>query len=79
MKDETKSYPIQEFIGMRPKMYSIKTYVEKEIEEDTPEGVKTYIKKEMKEKSTSKGEKIVASVDMRHEYYFKCLFGRTRE
>ena len=45
---------IQESIGIRPKMYSIKTYVEKEIEEDTPEGVKTYIKKEMKEKSTSK-------------------------
>ena len=64
MKDETKSYPIQEFIGIRPKMYSIKTYVEKG----------------MKEKSTSKGvKKCVASVDMRHEDYFKCLFGKTRE
>ena len=59
MKDETKSYPIQEFIGIRPKMYSIRTYVEKEIEEDTPEGIKTYIKKEMKEKSASKGVKNV--------------------
>ena len=43
MKDETKSYPIQEFIGIPPKMYSIETYVEKE----------------MKEKSTSKGVKNV--------------------
>ena len=54
MKDETKSYPMQEFIGIRPRMYSIETYVEKEIEEDTPEGVKTYIKKEMKEKAPQK-------------------------
>ena len=39
MKDETKSYSIQEYIGIRPKMYSIKTYT----------------KNEIKEKSTSKG------------------------
>ena len=58
MKDETKSYPIQEFIGLRPKLYSFKTYV----------------KNEKKEKNTSKGvKKCVASVDMIHEDYFKCF------
>ena len=43
MKDETKSHPIQEFIGIRPKMYSIRPFV----------------KNEIKEKSTSKGVKSV--------------------
>ena len=35
MKDETKSNPMQEFIGTRPKIYSIKTYVKNEIKEKT--------------------------------------------
>ena len=35
MKDETKSNPMQEFIGMRPKIYSIKTCVKNEIKEKT--------------------------------------------
>ena len=38
MKDETKSNPMQEFIGMRPKTYSFKTYVQNEIKEKTPQG-----------------------------------------
>ena len=54
IKDETKSYPIQEFIGIRPKMYLTKTYVETEIEENSPEGIKTYVKKELKEKAPQK-------------------------
>ena len=41
MKDETRSYSIQEFIGIHPKMYSVKTYVKNEIKEkSTPKGVK---------------------------------------
>ena len=38
MKYETKSNPMQEFIGMRPNIYSIKSYVKNEKKkEKTPQ------------------------------------------
>ena len=59
MKDETHGIPIQEFVGLRPKMYSI-TYTEenKEVEKKTAKGIK----------------KSVTRRDIRHESYKKCLF-----
>ncbi|CAB4016675.1 Hypothetical predicted protein [Paramuricea clavata] len=41
MKDETHGFPIQEFIGLRPKMYSI-LYTEnnKQVEKKTAKGIK---------------------------------------
>ena len=58
MKDETHGIPIQEFVGLRPKMYSI-TYTEenKEVEKKTAKGIK----------------KSVTRRDIRHESYKECL------
>jgi hypothetical protein len=42
-KDETKSYPISEFVGLRSKMYSF-TYFKNEYEEKkTAKGIKSYV------------------------------------
>ena len=61
MKDETHGIPIQEFVGLRPKMYSI-TYTEenKEVEKKTAMGIK---------KSTRR--------NIRHESYRECLWEKT--
>ena len=59
MKDETYGIPIEEFVGLRPKMYSI-LFTE-------------YSKQE--EKKTSKGiSKNVTKRKIRHEDYKTCLF-----
>ena len=46
MKDETHGIPIQEFVGLRPKMYSI-TYTEEnnEVEKKTAKGIKKCVTK----------------------------------
>jgi len=61
MKDETHGIPIEEFIGLRPKMYSLK-YSENG---------------NVIEKKTAKGiSKIVTKRDIRHEHYKNCLNDR---
>ena len=58
MKDETHGIPIQEFIGLRPKMYSI-LYTEND---------------KLVEKKTAKGiKKSITKRKLRHANY-KCLF-----
>jgi hypothetical protein len=61
MKDETHGIPIQEFIGLRPKMYSI-LYTEnnKLVEKKTAKGVK----------------KSVTKKHIRHDNYKTCLFNK---
>ena len=61
MKDETHGVPIQEFVGLRPKMYSI-AYTEenKEVEKKTAKGIK----------------KSVTRRDIRHKSYKECLLKR---
>ncbi|CAB4015605.1 Hypothetical predicted protein [Paramuricea clavata] len=64
MKDETLGIPIQEFVGLRPKMYSI-LYTEnsKLVEKKTAKG--------------SKGiEKSVTKKKIRHDNYKTCLFDK---
>ena len=62
MKDETHGVPIEEFIGLRPKMYSI-LYTEDEISI---------------EKKTAKGiTKNVTKKFIRHNDYKECLFDQT--
>ena len=59
MKDETHGIPIQEFIGLRPKMYSI-LYTEND---------------KLVEKKTAKGiKKSVTKRKLRHANYKECLF-----
>ena len=59
MKDETHGIPIQEFIGLRPKMYSI-LYTENN---------------KLVEKKTAKGiKKSVTKRKLRHANYKECLF-----
>ncbi len=59
MKDETHGIPIQEFVGLRPKMYSI-LYIEndKQVEKKTAKGIK----------------KSVTKRKLRHTSYRECLF-----
>ena len=58
MKDETHGIPIQEFVGLRPKMYSI-TYTQEnmEVEKKTANGIK----------------RSVTRRNLRHESYKECL------
>ena len=59
MKDETHGIPIQEFIGLRPKMYSILfTENDKLVEKKTAKGIK----------------KSVTKRKLRHANYKECLF-----
>ena len=59
MKDETHGIPIQEFIGLRPKMYSILyTQNDKLVEKKTAKGIK----------------KSVTKRKLRHANYKECLF-----
>ena len=59
MKDETHGIPIQEFIGWRPKMYSILfTENDKLVEKKTAKGIK----------------KSVTKRKLRHANYKECLF-----
>ena len=62
MKDETHGIPIQEFIGLRPKMYSILYIENKLVEKKTAKGVK----------------KSVTKKHIRHENYKTCLFDKKR-
>jgi hypothetical protein len=61
MKDETHGIPIQEFVGLRPKMYYI-LYTEnnKQVEKKTVKGIK----------------KSVTKRKLRHADYRECLFGK---
>ena len=63
MKDETHGIPIQEFVGLRPKMYSI-LYMEndKQVEKKTAKGIK----------------KSVTKRKLRHANYKECLFEKKR-
>ena len=58
MKDKTHGIPIQEFVGLRPKMYSI-TYTQEnmEVEKKTANGIK----------------RSVTRRNLRHESYKECL------
>ncbi|KAK3730598.1 hypothetical protein QZH41_006676 [Actinostola sp. cb2023] len=59
MKDETHGIPIQEFIGLRPKMYSILfTENNKQVEKKTAKGISKNVTKQM----------------IRHQDYKSCLF-----
>ena len=61
MKDETHGVPIQEFVGLRPKMYSI-LYTENS---------------KLVEKKTAKGtKKSVTKKKVRHDNYKTCLFDK---
>ncbi|CAG2208280.1 unnamed protein product [Mytilus edulis] len=61
MKDETHGIPIQEFVGLKSKMYSL-------IYEEN---------KQLCEKKTAKGiKKSVIKHDTRHEHYKQCLFNK---
>jgi hypothetical protein len=61
MKDETHGIPIQEFIGLRPKMYSIiYTEINKLVEKKTAKGIK----------------KSVTKKKIRHDNYKTCLFDK---
>ena len=63
MKDETHGVPIEEFVGLRPKMYSI-LYTENN---------------KVVEKKTAKGiSKAVTKREIRHGHYRDCLFNRKR-
>jgi len=63
MKDETHGLAIAEFVGLRPKMYSLK------YEEDGKDV----------EKKTAKGiAKNVTKRDIRHAHYKDCLFKKKR-
>ena len=61
MKDETHGIPIEEFVGLRPKMYSL-LYTEnsREIEKKVVKGI----------------AKNVTKKEIRHEHYKDCLFDR---
>jgi len=62
MKDETHGIPIQEFVGLKSKMYSM-IY-----EEDG----------KLTEKKTAKGiKKSVIKHHTKHQHYKKCLFDKT--
>ncbi|XP_063420723.1 uncharacterized protein LOC134705941 [Mytilus trossulus] len=61
MKDETHGIPIQEFVGLKLKMYSL-------IYEEN---------KQLCEKKTAKGiKKSVIKHDTRHDHYKQCLFNK---
>jgi hypothetical protein len=62
MKDETQGIPIQEFVGLKSKMYSM-------IYEDDGK---------LTEKKTAKGiKKSVIKHHTKHDHYRECLFDRT--
>jgi len=64
MKDECRGVPIREFVGLRPKMYSL-LYVEdgKTIEKKTAKGI----------------AKQVTKRDIKHQNYKECLFDKKRQ
>ena len=63
MKDETQGIPVEEFVGLRPKMYSLLYHQDgREVEKKTAKGV----------------AKIVTKRDIRHSHYKECLFNRKR-
>ena len=63
MKDETHGIPVQEFVGLRPKMYSL-LYQEggRDVEKKTAKGIAKYVTKR----------------DIRHAHYKDCLFLKKR-
>ena len=65
MKDETHSLPIIEFVGLRPKMYSL---------------LFNNQKNQIVEKKTAKGiAKNVTEREIRHGHYKDCLFNRKQQ
>ena len=64
MKDETHGVPIEEFVGLRPKMYSL-LYTEnsKTVEKKVAKGI----------------AKNVTKREIRHEHYKECLFNRKQQ
>jgi hypothetical protein len=58
MKDEIHGLPIEDFVGLRPKMYSLLYHEEgKEVEKKTAKGVAKHVTKR----------------DIRHVHYRDCL------
>ncbi|CAC5391317.1 unnamed protein product [Mytilus coruscus] len=69
-KDENSSVPIKEFLGLRPKMYSISYNIE--LKEKDINGKKRF---KQEEKKVAKGiAKSEIRKNLRHEHYKKCLF-----
>ena len=63
MKDETHGLPIEEFVGLRPKMYSILyTECNKPVEKKTAKGIAKHVTKR----------------HIRHAHYRDCLFEKKR-
>lgn len=63
MKDETHGIPIQEFVGLRPKMYSLLYFEEgREVEKKTAKGITKHVTKR----------------HVRHAHYRDCLFLKRR-
>ena len=63
MKDETHGIPIEEFVGLRPKMYSLQYHENGcEVEKKTAKGI----------------SKNVTKRDIRHSHYRDCLFSKKR-
>ena len=64
MKDEVHGTPVQEFVGLRPKMYSL-LYNEngKTVEKKVAKGI----------------AKNVTKREVRHEHYKECLFNRKQQ
>ncbi len=65
MKDEVKGKIIQEFVGLRPKMYSVWIG-------NPGDGVKEFIKK-------AKGVKAPCMKEITHNDYKRCLFGERKD
>ena len=64
MKDESNGVTIQEFVGLRPKMYSLLyTETNKTVEKKVAKGVAKHITKR----------------EIRHEFYKQCLFNQGQE
>ena len=71
MKDETAGKPVQEFVGLRSKMYALKFEV---IEKNDQGETLKYIK----DKKTAKGvSRAVIDKQLKHDTYRDCLFKQT--
>lgn len=71
MKDETAGEPVQEFVGLRSKMYSLKYEVM--VENDQGETLKYF-----KDNKTAKGvSRAVIDKHLKHDTYRDCLFQQT--
>ena len=84
MKDELKGLAAHEFVGLRPKLYSLAYYKDRHFEIDEETGKGEELKEStvnsitrnmlMEDKKTAKGcKKTVKEAHLRHEHYRECL------